>query len=124
MQKIGRVVLPIAVLCVITAVGVVFWRITFKSHGANEPNRKALMRIHEQARIGMAEEEFRTLFEANKTDELTLARFDDLYDISMPFEVGAKDWRLLASIDNGTIRELRIRTTDGPKPEGSPEDKK
>ena len=124
MKKIRRLILPAVLLCSVAAIPVGLFRITFKSHRANEPNREALMRILEHGRVALTEDEFQALVEANKTDELTLVKFDDLYEIHMPLELGAKDWRLLAPVENGRIKGLMIRTTDRPKPEGSPRDKK
>ncbi len=120
-NKFIRAGIVALLLAISLGVGV---KVMFSSHRANAGNRQALIRIHDHLTVGQSIEDVRVAFGRYKTDELKFHEDEKEVVITMPLEFGAKDWLLRVEIENGSITEVLMRTTDGPKPLGSPDDKK
>jgi hypothetical protein len=96
----------------------------FRTHKANEPNRAALLRLHEATRLGVSYAEVLTNYWHHRTDELRLfAENPSQWVIKMPTEFDTRQWKLLIDFTNREVRTVRIRTADGPTLKDGPKDK-
>lgn len=127
LQKIKRSQVIVAVIALV--VGYVwvrgFWFTeVFHTHKSNEPNRAALLQIQAAIPIGASRDEVLTSYWRHRTDSLKL--FADRptdWIITMPQEFGASDWKLLVEFQDGKVKTLRVRKSDGPRPQDGSVDK-
>jgi hypothetical protein len=96
----------------------------FHSRASNAPNRTALVQLHRAIQLDASASEVRDLFQRYATPQLTLhdERPSD-WQIRMPMEFGASDWKLLLDFQDGRVIRVRLLTADGPPPEDGPPDK-
>ena len=96
----------------------------FHSHTSNTPNRSALMQLHQAIQLDSSASEVRELFQRYATPQLRLddERVAD-WQIRMPMEFGASDWKLLLDFRDGRVVRVRLLTADGPPPKDGPPDK-
>ena len=113
----------IALLFVFVCSAVV-WIHSFPSHESNKQNREALIRIFNKLDLGNTEQSVRNIYNEHKTNDLGLSTDDrGEWCISMPYEFGSTDWRIYLTFEKSHLTKAMIRTMDGPKPNGSPDDK-
>lgn len=96
----------------------------FHSHTSNASNRSALVQLHQAIQLDSSASEVRELFERYSTPQLKLydERVTD-WQIRMPMELGAADWKLLLDFRDGKVVRVRLLTADGPPPKDGPPDK-
>ncbi len=97
----------------------------FKARIANEKNKIALTKIHNSLKIGSNSEKIIESFKMYQTGELEISTDSVNTSISMPYEFGATDWVLFCKTENGTIKSVKMRTSDGMEhfPKEAPNDK-
>ena len=125
--KIKRSHLVIWVIVVLAWVWWVrgFWLTeVFHSQKSNEPNRTALLGIYDAVALGSSYDDVLKAYWQHRTRSLGLsAERPTDWSISMPLEFGATDWRLHIEFRDDKVSALRVRTSDGPPPNGAPSDK-
>jgi len=109
--------------------GFFFWLFIFSgrffhSHTSNAPNRSALIQLHKAIQLDSSASEVRELFQRHATPQLRLhdERVAD-WQIRMPMEFGASDWKLLLDFRDDRVVRIRLLTADGPPPKDGPPDK-
>ncbi len=115
----------VAVIVIILAVCVKgFWFTEVITHRSNEANRQAIVKLHGEIALGDTREQVLRHYYALRTDSLRLhCDWPEEWIISMPLEFGALNWTLMLKFDQDRISAVRVRTSDGPKPNASPDDK-
>ena len=95
----------------------------FYTHGQNAANRTAVLKIREKLRVGDGYETALRIYWEHASDDLRLySGSPDTWSISMPHEVGAREWVLYVDFSNSKVTTLRVRTSDGPPATDAPED--
>jgi hypothetical protein len=118
----------LVILAVVVA-GIVWVRVfwfgeVFHTHKRNEPNRAALLRIRDAIPMGASHAQVLAAYWQHRTDALKISVHTATnWDIEMPMELGANDWDLRIDFQDGKVRALRVRTSDGPPPKDGPQDK-
>lgn len=128
-MKSKRQAAIIITLVVVLAGLYYFWWIflsgdNFALHGKNEANRVAIKELAAAITLGSTREDVLKDYYKIRTDDLRL-RCDTPtgWTISMPMEFSASDWILWLDFDQDRISAVRVRSSDGPKPNASPDDK-
>jgi hypothetical protein len=117
-------------LILLAILGFCFWLLLFsgwlfRSHARNEPNRQALVQLHQAIQLGASSTDVRDLFQQHATRQLKLNESNpDLWHVRMPMEFGATDWTLLLDFRDGKVTGVRLHTADGPPPKSGPPHKK
>lgn len=96
----------------------------FHSHTSNTENRSALVQLYQTIQLDSSASEVRALFQRYATPQLRLK--DEgvaKWQIRMPMEFGASDWKLLLDFRDGRVVRVRLLTSDGPPPKDGPPDK-
>ncbi|HEY8185051.1 MAG TPA: hypothetical protein VIF64_03220 [Pyrinomonadaceae bacterium] len=95
----------------------------FYTHGQNAGNRAALLKIHETIRVGDGYETVLKVYWQHASEDLRLySSSPDTWSISMPHELGAREWVLYLDFSNAKVSAIRVRTSDGPQPVEAPND--
>jgi hypothetical protein len=97
----------------------------FRLPFSNEENRVQLLELRDRIKLGQNYEEVLEHFWANEGRHRELRLTTDSRDcwyISMPHEVLATDWLLYVSFDNARVSAIKVRSYDGPKFPGMPDD--
>lgn len=125
--------LPYIIFAVVLAIilgwvgmlGRLFWfEDVYATHGKNQVNRDAMTALHEKIEAGDDWQQVFSKYYATRSDGLSLhCDSESFWLVTMPMEFSAHDWRLEITFTNGRASHVRVRTTDGPKPENSPPDK-
>jgi hypothetical protein len=85
----------------------------------NEPNRQALLRIHQELSVGTSAADVLRTYERHRSAGLSLYRNDDRdWYIRMPREFGATDWYLRVEFETGTVPLLASGPLMAPRPRG------
>jgi hypothetical protein len=97
----------------------------FTTRKTNEPNRAALLRVHNGIDIDDSYSEVLTTFwQERREDSLGLnVGNPEVWRIDTPLEFGASNWTLDIEFDDGHVSAVRVRTADGPPPRDGPKDK-
>lgn len=96
----------------------------FVKHGSNESDQQAIVKLHGEITPGDTREQVLRHYYALRTDNLRMSCDRPAeWIISMPLEFGASDWSLRLEFDQDRVSAVRMRTSDGPKPNASPDDK-
>jgi len=109
--------------------GVLGWFVLFSGlflvrHEVNTPNRAALLRMHGEIVPGSAPADVREVYRRNATPSLKLLEHPAWpWAVRMPIEWGGTDWLLFVDFQEGRVSSVRMRTSDGPAPEGGPPDR-
>ena len=103
----------------------VFWFTeVFHTKKNNEPNRIARLAIRDAIALDASYSEVLGTYWKHRTDSLRLfAERPTRWSIETPLELGARNWGLSVEFEDGKVTAVRVRTSDGPKPKGGPEDK-
>ncbi len=106
------------------AIPFVVIRSTFTTHYHNEANRNALATLHGSIAPEDTRGQVLADYYENRTDDLRL-HCDEPAEciIGMPGELGATDWNLRIEFCQGRVFAVRMRSTNGPKPNAGPDDK-
>ena len=119
-----------AILGILIGIWLVWWiRVfwfgeVFSTNSRNEPNRKALTSIYDCISVNSSRADVLACYYRNRTDDLRLlADIQNEWIVRIPMELGAKDWCLRIDFDDDKVMSVRIRTSDGPKPNNSLPDK-
>jgi hypothetical protein len=127
-MKFSRTLFRDACILLLTF-GVMLWYFLFSgrvfhSHASNAENRDALIQIHRAIQLGSSASEVRELYRRHATSSLGLRdeRPTD-WEVRMPMEFGASDWKLLIEFQEGKVIRVRILTADGPPPKSGSADK-
>ena len=95
----------------------------FFPHSKNAPNRVALLKIREGIHLGDGYESvLRSYWQHAPCDLRLSAGSSQAWSVSMPYEFGARDWVLIIQFTEGKVSAVRVRTSDGPPPNGAPAD--
>ena len=125
-MKIKRSHIIAAIIILVVGVWVKgFWFTeVFRTHKSNELHRTALLKIRDVVSVGASHADVLAAYWLHRTDELRLhAENPNAWDIRMPLELGASDWRLFIEFQDGRVTGVRVRTSDGPPPKDGPKDK-
>ena len=96
----------------------------FLSHSENSPNREALVRLHQEIRLGASDDEVRESYRRHATARLRLHEGGTgEWWIGMPMEFGGGDWTLRIGLQDSRVVRVRMRTMNGPPPPDGPVDK-
>ena len=114
----------IAALIVSYLVWWVFFTPDFiNTHGSNASNRATLIKVRENIRIGDSYENVLRAYWQHRSPDLRLDPVNpQLWLVSMPNEIFAKDWVMYIDFSDGRVSVIRVRTSDGPPPSDAPED--
>lgn len=95
----------------------------FSSHARNTLNRAAILKMRDELRIGDSYEKvLRSYWQHASSDLQLYAGSPKSWSVSMPPQVGAREWVLRLDFTNGRLSALKVRTVDGPHPSDAPED--
>jgi hypothetical protein len=83
------------------------------------------VQLHQAIQLGASASEVRQLFQRHATPQLKLhdERAGD-WQIRMPMEFGATDWKLLLDFQEGRVVRVQMLTADGPAPKDGPPEKR
>ena len=125
MKKAIPWIILVIILGWVGMVGKTFWfEDVFTTHGKNQVNRDALTALHGKISAGDDWQQVFSKYYAIRSDRLSLhCDSASFWTIGMPAEFSSKDWTLEIAFTNDRVSHVRMRSTDGPKPEGSPPDK-
>lgn len=108
-------------------IGYLGWRVAFEPRYQNQSSRQALEKLHENLRLGDSQQRILELYSQFQTDRTRLRKdtHANVWEIGMPFELGAGDWILYIEFDDSKRLSAAVfRTSDGifRRPRNSPED--
>lgn len=93
-------------------------------HYANRSNRELLLELRNRIQIGDSfEDVLNRYWSVARKGELRLrAEYPGCWTVEMPSELLATDWVLYSSFEESGVAGIAVRSYDGPKPMGAPED--
>ena len=95
----------------------------FYTHARNASNRTAILKIREELRVGDGyDQTLRTYWQYAPKDLRLDSGSSQTWSVSMPSEIGARDWVMYLNFSDGKVSGIRVRTSDGPPPSDAPED--
>jgi hypothetical protein len=95
----------------------------FFPHSKNAPNRVAMLKIRERINLGDGYESvLRSYWQHASSDLMLYAGSPQTWTVSMPNEFGARNWVLFIEFAEGKVSAVKVRTSDGPPPNGAPAD--
>ncbi len=94
-----------------------------RSPYANETNRNVMLGLWDKTGVGDSHLEVLQNYWSLPESELSLSTENaDCWFVRMPGEIFASDWVLNLAFTDGRVTSVMMRSTDGPKPHGAPED--
>ncbi len=95
----------------------------FYTRGRNASNRAAILKIREAIHLGDGYEEVLNGYWQHAATDLRLySGSRQNWSVSMPPEVGARQWVLYIDFVDGKVSAVKVRTADGPPANDAPED--
>lgn len=95
----------------------------FRFHSANARNREGLIILRDRVQVGDSYEEVLKKYWQKDEYDLTLRPIDEkCWLVLMPSEIFATDWRMTIGFEADRVSAIKIRTSDGPRSTGSPDD--
>ena len=95
----------------------------FFPHSKNHPNRVAMLKIREDIHLGAGYENVLKSYWQHASRDLRLySGSPETWTVSMPHELGARNWVLFIEFAEGKVSGMKVRTSDGPHAHGAPPD--
>lgn len=121
----GVIIKAIFIIVILLLAFFIIYGLFLKSRNINLDNKKVLVTIMENIKLGDSGARVEEIFNHHKTDTLQLKKLENEWLITMPYEFGATDWILWLGFENNKVTSLKIRLSDSKdmKPKESPPDK-
>jgi hypothetical protein len=86
--------------------------------------RQKILVIYHDVNLGMTKKQVEEIIHAHHWPEELQYQIESFLLLNSPMEMGSQNWFLNIELDKKEkVIGIKIRTTDGPKPANSPEDK-
>ena len=124
-RPVWVIINAILIIVIILLAFFIIYDLFLRNRNINLDNKRALVTIMENIKLGDSGARVEEIFNHHKTDTLQLKKLENEWLITMPYEFGATDCILWVDFENNKAVSLKIRLSDSKdmKPKESPPDK-